>query len=104
MDRGQTTSGVSLPEFLAGVDSYKVKTSETKIILAHRKLQINATLASELGNSALPSWFIVASASAGALLDRTDEVRPQMSQSGRQIRVPAAPSLTPAKTPAMLEP
>jgi hypothetical protein len=91
--------------FLAGISiSYKVWISETKFILAHRKLQINATFPLKLANSDLQNWFIVASTSAGNFLTERRVFLAPMSQSGHQIGVSAAPSLTPAATPAMLKP
>ncbi|HKS02943.1 MAG TPA: hypothetical protein VJS86_14820, partial [Arthrobacter sp.] len=81
-ERGQTMSVI----FLAGFSvPTRLWISETKIILAHRKLQINATFPPELANSALQNWFIVASTSVGTVFSRMEKVPARMSRSGHQI-------------------
>jgi hypothetical protein len=82
MERGQTTSVIFLGGFSVPT---RLWISETKIILAHRKLQINATLRRKIGDYALQSWFIVASTSMGTVFSRTEKVPALMSQSGHQI-------------------
>jgi hypothetical protein len=104
MNRGQTTSFIYLPDFLAGFRFLRDMDKRDQVQFGTPKSADQRNFHSGFRYFCPSRRFIVASPSAGTPLRRTMQLARLMSQSGHQIMASAAPSLTPAGTPAMLEP